>query len=366
MSKSILFITSEKNSFLFDEFRDRNGDNISFKLINGVFEIQQYGKDKINMLETYDYIIYDRDAFKDDDYVFVAGINEVSKYIEKTIILLWVGLDPNSSIFDKVLDTGINNIMLATEYREQKIEINECFSKTGMKRYKTNKDNREKAEIYDFKEGQWTIVSLNADRRMKNSINMITFANFLSKVGGLVNFVSFKAEDMLIIKKMYEENGHRIINLNDTDFKANNINWTLGNISDVDSNFYIIDMSNVPVKKLIDDYYINYIKEADRILLWAELNAFQEKNAYNLFNKIKEIDSDILLNKERGFFMFNIDEPKENFARNSSLFDVFSYKEVRPIKDIFDIRVNRDIYFNLVETQINNIKQREDLFYEKS
>ncbi len=362
MGKSILYITSEKNSFLFDEFRERNGDNINFKLVNGLFEINQYGKLKLNFLETYDYIIYDRNAFKDDDYVFVAGLNEVAKYFEKTIILLWTGLDTNSDIFNKVLDTGINNIMLATEYREQKIEINECFSKEGMKRYKTNKDNREKAEIYEFKDGCFTIVSLNADRRMKNTVNMLAFANFLSKVGGLVNYVSFKSKDLLVVKKMYEENGHRIIKLNeasDIEFKANNINFTEGVISDVDSNIYILDMSNIPVGYLADEKYIDYIKNADRLLLFSELNAFQEQNAYSLFKKIKSIDPDIVMNKEKGFFVFDINETKENFARNSALFDTFSYKNLRPIKDIFDIRVNRDIYYNLVETQINNIKQRE-------
>ena len=248
--------------------------------------------------------------------------------------------------------------MLATEYLEQKIEINECFSKSGMKRYATNSENREKGEIYEFKDGSFTILSLNADRRMKNTINMVTFANFISKVGGLINYVSFKENDLSIIKKIYEEKGHHIINYNDTDFKVNNINFTYEAISDVDSNLYIIDMSNIPINHLKDDKYKDYIKAADRILLFSELNVFQEKNANLLFDAIKDINEEIILNKEKGFFVFNIDEPKEGFARNTTLFNTFSYKELRPIKDIFDIRVNRDIYFNLIETQINNIKKK--------
>ena len=361
MGKSILYITSEKNSFLFDEFRDRNSENIdNFKVLNGEFKISQYGKENLNFLETYDYVIYDREAFTDDDYLFTSCLKEVAYYYEKTIIVLWKGLDINGDSFDNLVDAGIYNLMLATEYHEQKIEINECFSKTGMKRYATNKDNREKAEIYEFKEGAYTIISFNADRRMKNTINMLTFANFLSKVGGLINYVSFKDTDMEIIKKMYADNGHHVIKINDTDFKANNINFTLREFSPADSNVYILDLSSLGIFALDkNEEIVNIIKAADRLLLFAELNVFQEKNAYELFERIKSIDPDIVMNKEKGFFMFNIDEPKEGFARNSELFNTFSYKELRPIKDIFDIRVNRDIYYNLVETQINNIKKKE-------
>ena len=361
MGKRILYITSETNSFLFDEFRDRNNENIDdFKVINGIFEINQYGKGNLSVLETYDYVIYDREAFKDDDYIFTSTLKELALYNENVIIVLWKGLDPNCNSFDDLVNAGIYNIMLATEYHEQKIEINECFSKTGMKRYATNKDNREKAEMYEFKDGSFTLVSLNSDRRMRNTINMLAFANFLSKVGGLINYVTFKRSDIEIIKKMYEEKGHHIINIDDTSFKANNINFTFAEITDVDSNIYIIDMSFLNLMTLDkSDITTNFIKAADRLLLFAELNVFQEKNAYELFDRLKSINPDIVMNKEKGFFMFNIDEPKEGFARNSELFNTFSYKELRPIKDIFDIRVNRDIYYNLVETQINNIKKKE-------
>ena len=361
MGKSILYITSEKNSFLFDEFRDRNSENIdNFKILNGIFSIDQYGKSNINLLDTYDYIIYDREAFKDDDYIFISTLKEISYYTEKNIIVLWVGLDINSNLLSDLVDAGIYNIMIATEYHEQKIEINECFSKTGMKRYATNKDNREKAEMYEFKDGAYIIVSLNADRRMRNTINMLAFSNFISKVGGLVNYVTFKRDDINVIKKMYEDNGHHIINIDNESFKANNINFTFGEISDVDSNIYVIDMSSLPIMTLDKtDITIDFIKEANKLLLFAELNVFQEKNAYELFNRIKSINPDVILNKEKGFFMFNIDEPKEGFSRNAELFNIFSYKELRPIKDIFDIRVNRDIYYNIVESQINNLKQKE-------
>jgi len=97
---------------------------------------------------------------------------------------------------------------------------------------------------------------------------------------------------------MYEENGHHIINIDDTSFKANNINFTFAEITDVDSNIYSFDNNEV-LENLISimnqkNFSIVLLNEKElNLILTQKVLMKNEQIVFKLFNK-EETNDELL------------------------------------------------------------------------
>lgn len=364
--KSILFISSEKNRDILETYKNNHKDELSsIKRLTGYFEINDYINGKINFFENFTFLILDRLAFNNNDRDFVEAIKKLYNTIEKTrILIIWQGFNHESNDGVFLIKNGITNLIINENIQENIKEIEEATTEKGIIKYQSINDIKTTGgEKYLFKNDNYSILILNTDHRMLATTYSLSLCNFLAKVGAETSYVTLKDEEEInIIRRIYENNEKEIEEykyqeeIDDRQFIELSKGFKYLNLvistENIPSQFTILDASGLPPKRILE--IKDYIKQADKILLFCELNEWQIDRTRTYIEKLTKIREDLLYNNNAIDIIIN-NSKKDEIDKNIKIFNDIVPKTLIEQDGIFDWKKNRNYFYALVEKQIIGI-----------
>lgn len=181
----ILYMTTQDHTDLLDFYIEREG-TLPVKKMTGSFILKQFVIYDMRNFSHCTELVLDRDAFKDNDEVFVEAIEEFLTMYQARVTVIVEGLGQEEELFIKFLEAGVGNIVTEREIERQQEEIEGCLSSQGLRKYRI----REKIEIYhegenyDFSCSRVQIAVVGSQGRIGTTTVALGLANWLTEVGG--------------------------------------------------------------------------------------------------------------------------------------------------------------------------------------
>lgn len=208
----ILYLTSMQHTNLLDftGWYAPDSDTPIKKMV-GSYILQQFVVHDMRNFSHFTDIVLDRYAFGDDDIGFAKSIEEFLTMYHARVTVICEGLTPTDPLFQALLDSGVGNIVCATEISAIQKEITECLSKSGMTRY-YHKERPQKNKVkYCFDCENIYISLIGSQPRIGTTTAAIALCHWLASVGATVCYVENNASNTLpILAHSYgmEQNGN--------------------------------------------------------------------------------------------------------------------------------------------------------------
>lgn len=352
---TIYQISTQDKEFLFDfalkdVYKDREdylqnykkqlGENIDVLVLNK----------KIEFLNSFDYIIIDREAFVNEDRYVVQMIKSLLSFINKAKpIFIWKSI-PNEYL-KELIEVGISNIIISDNLDEQKQEILECFSDKGMQRYNKNwkTSGSENYEKYVFKEQEiYCIQIMTTDNDLKSKSISLSLCQYINNVGGKVTLNCPNYSDNVIqaMAKLLNAEKEDNYYYKDNIYLSNDINFEF---YEKGCNFYVRDIG------FINEYSFNQNLDMinqemfDKNIVLCDLNILEVDIIRAIMQNLS--DKTYIANSYKEYITEDRINELNGIDRDYfSLLDKQSrIKRLEKQDDIIEIRNNRNFYHMLIE-----------------
>ena len=255
----LLYLSSNGKSDLLDFIKEQKIDpkktELMMKKLVGRFTLKQFVvKDMRNYLACRFFVV-DLSCIEDSLEDFIIAIKSFQMMFNARIIVVLSGIRNESSYLDRLIETGVTELITATTKAELREEVLECLSKDGMERYKPKKEapklgiktvkqsivNPEVVQIpkYKWNAKNVKIAIVGASRRSGVTVTAFNFANWLIARGATACYVEMNMNrhlSFLIERFTVEKIGEH--------YPVGDVDCFLTNEIDKDYNFIIYDLGS--------------------------------------------------------------------------------------------------------------------------
>ena len=346
--KTLYYITDDNFSNLLDF---ASSEQLSIKKAEGEgdFDIERFVKTRIDVLNQFGLLVFNRFAFQNSDTEFYTYINSLTKLLKDNIrlIIVWQGLEDSKEVSLRSFNNiGIGNICISKDLKLLKEELKECLSDKGMQRYAVKNVNG--VRNYNFTcnaENPVAIVFLGLTKKAGCTMFSFSFANYLQNSGASVTYINEKEYELLCNVKD--------LSVITTDIGDGVPTWgTLKNglnlISrpmNLKSNFYIFDFGSVNNTNNMQDItsFLQQIEniKPDMIVMLGSIMPLCDsllKSNYKFFDTFK--NKMLIINEDH--FVIDV-ERNEAF-----LAEIDNIKYCKNNTCLIDAKTNSQIYEEII------------------
>ncbi len=281
----VLFLSSNEHTNLLDFLEwDVSGHEYTLKKMVGNFVLKQFVVYDMRNFSHCTEIVLDRIAFGDTDIEFVDAIRQFLMMYQIRVSVICEGLKSTDYLFQKLLNSGVGNIVNGTYIEEIQAEIRECLSGDGMKRYVTRQAVKKEIQkdYYSFECENIKIAFVSTVSRIGVTTVAIGMTSWLASVGAKVNYVEANGKSHLsYITKIYQ------MEQTDNGYREGNAYYC--NREPIDTgNFIIYDFGN--------EYRNNMelVEEADILVLVCGTKPYELEETISLLKEFKTKKSYVL------------------------------------------------------------------------
>jgi hypothetical protein len=280
----ILYLSSTQHTNLLDftGWYDTNSETPIKKMV-GNFVLKQFIIYDMRNFSHVTEVVLDRIAFGDSDAEFGEAIEEFLTMYNPRITVICEGLTQDSPLFLSLLESGVGNVVCATEITAIQREIMECLSKQGMTRYHT-KERTQKTDgikTYRFNCENVHIAIISSQARMGATTAAIGLSAWLSAVGASVCYV--------------EENESGILNTMAADYEMeqDGDGWLLDGVH------YGTAPVTTPVNFIVHDFgYLpnpnEIVKNAGMLFIVCGTKPYELPRSMLLLKRLETVDANVL------------------------------------------------------------------------
>lgn len=201
------------------------------------------------------FFVVDLSCIEDSLEDFIIAIKSFQMMFNARIIVVLSGIRNESSYMDRLIETGVTELITATTKTELQEEVLECLSKDGMERYKPKKEAAKlgiktvkqsivNPEVVQIPKYKWNaknvkIAIVGASRRSGVTVTAFNFANWLIARGATACYVEMNMNRhlrFLIERFTVEKIGEH--------YPVGDVDCFLTNEIDKDYNFIIYDLDS--------------------------------------------------------------------------------------------------------------------------
>ena len=185
----ILFLASQDHVNMLDFLV--NEEDYTIKKIAGTFSLKKFVVHDMRNFSHCKELILDRAAFKDEDDVFIAAVQEFSTMYDSRVTVICPGLLEDDELLMGLVGIGIKNLVIQTNIDAFQEDIRICLSPEGMTKYIADKKEYlvNEEEKYVFTSENIEIAVFGSQNRIGTTTAAIGLANWLSSVGAKVCYV---------------------------------------------------------------------------------------------------------------------------------------------------------------------------------
>ena len=255
----LLYLSSNGKSDLLDFIKEQKIDpkktELMMKKLVGRFTLKQFVvKDMRNYLACRFFVV-DLSCIEDSLEDFIIAIKSFQMMFNARIIVVLSGIRNESSYLNRLIETGVTELITAATKTELQEEVLECLSKDGMERYKPKKEASKlgiktvkqsivNPEVVQIPQYKWNaknvkIAIVGASRRSGVTITAFNFANWLIARGATACYVEMNMNRhlrFLIERFTVEKIGEH--------YPVGDVDCFLTNEIDKDYNFIIYDLGS--------------------------------------------------------------------------------------------------------------------------
>lgn len=185
----ILFLASQDHVNMLDFLV--NEEDYTIKKIAGTFSLKKFVIHDMRNFSHCKELILDRAAFKDEDDIFVAAVQEFSTMYDSRVTVICPGLLEDDELLMGLVGIGVKNLVIQTNIDAFQEDIRTCLSPEGMTKYIADKNENPaiEEEKYIFTSENIEIAVFGSQSRIGTTTAAIGLANWLSSVGAKVCYV---------------------------------------------------------------------------------------------------------------------------------------------------------------------------------
>ncbi|SNT21593.1 hypothetical protein SAMN05446037_10543 [Anaerovirgula multivorans] len=310
----LLYLTSNENVNLFDFLENEHG--IIIKKLSGHFSMKQFVIQDMRSLEHYRYMAVDVNALKDVDTEIIEAVNAFKKLHSSRLIFYMEDIKKYEQLIHELINTGIYNILTASDVTLLKMEILKAISNLGISKREIQskfmkdeiKTNYIKANR-SFIKKEIKIAVTGVQNRVGTTTMAINLANFLWYIGARVCYVEANEHHHLIKLSEYYQGMRE----KDGVIFNNGVKYlNLHSVCHDEFDFIIYDMGVVnnkiiaAIRKSCDvaiicatgkPYESNDIQSIESLL--------DEKLIYKVFSLVAEFDKSRIKKQDRSIYFSN-------------------------------------------------------------
>ncbi|MNO15952.1 hypothetical protein D3C76_56230 [compost metagenome] len=336
----ILYLTENNRVNLLD-FLERE-HAMSVKKLIGSFSLLSFIIKDMRHFSHVQYVVLDREAITESDEELIQALLSYQTIYDIRVVIVAEGLPTGSPLLLKLFQIGILNVVTATEIKEIRNELRECFSEEGMQRLTsaclpTITDEKspdifhEKNEQYRFTCSNLKIAIAGCDRRVGVTTTAMNLVCWINARGGTACYVEANPNNHLAhIVHLFdpEKIGDAYI------LDGNDFYMTKELHRDYD--VIVLDCGVLGEQRLQDDF-----TSADLRLLCGSAMPYELARFYKAIERCTNLSIQTL-----GLFVPDDIKPYLfNNISNNILFGDSSH-------DLFNTMANTKIYKTLLETHI--------------
>lgn len=345
----LLYLSSNGKSDLLDFIKEQKIDpkktELMMKKLVGRFTLKQFVvKDMRNYLACRFFVV-DLSCIEDSLEDFIIAIKSFQMMFNARIIVVLSGIRNESGYLNRLVETGVTELITATTNAELQEEVLECLSKDGMERYKPKKEapklgiktvkqsivNPEVVQIpkYKWNAKNVKIAIVGASRRSGVTVTAFNFANWLIARGATACYVEMNMNRhlrFLIERFTVEKIGEH--------YPVGDVDCFLTNEIDKDYNFIIYDLDS-------GDEMPSVFYESEIRLLCGSLLPYEEPKYSKLLHQCDGIAA----------FKMALKVPEEFQGDCKAIFgeDILIAESSH---DLFNDNCNGHIYYPMINSYI--------------
>lgn len=193
----VLYLSSMQHTNLLDFTGLYEPDSgMPIKRMVGRFSLKQFIVYDMRNFSHFTDVVLDRAAFGDTDGEFAQVIEEFLTMYTARVTVICEGLTQSDPLFWALIESGVRNIVCATEIEGIQQEITECLSEEGMLRYvpeepqgDVEKEEAPAEERYHFECKDVRIAVVGAQPRVGTTTVAVGLCVWLARVGASVCYV---------------------------------------------------------------------------------------------------------------------------------------------------------------------------------
>lgn len=259
----ILYLCSNQNINLFD-FLDKDL-GMPIKKMSGFFKLKQFVIHDVRNLSQFNFFVIDVKALKDSETEIIEAITAFGSMYSARIILFAEGLDGSSSLLSRLIDIGIYNIIISTDFKDIKEDMIQCVTPEGKdirsairSKYFTPDEIKEKGNPkYTFLCSDIKIAVIGAVHKVGTTTTAFNLVNYLASSGAEAAYVEANMNEHLKWLPDY----YKDMAVNETFIEHKSVKYYFNGNFPVENNFIVIDFGTVAQCR------IQALKQCETIIL---------------------------------------------------------------------------------------------------
>lgn len=183
----ILYIASQDRTDLLDFLAEKGEPAMPVKKITGKFALRQFVIRDMRNFSHCGELVLDRQAFREDDAGFAEAVKEFLTMYSARVTVICEGMKKQSSLYQGLLDAGVENIVNGTEIAEIQSQIRH-FLCSGSKTGELSERCVER-ETYCFRAEGVQIAVAGSQPRMGTTTAALGLAAWLGSTGAAACYV---------------------------------------------------------------------------------------------------------------------------------------------------------------------------------